>query len=135
MAPDRALVVSGGSLVSQGLAFYLDQRRLAVLRGTVPKVDPDVQVLGRAIQAALLTIQLQQLRQLDRDLLCNSEPLEAATVGQLSEADYQSKCAALEYEMTAFNQARAADPAATVTAMVKRITGWRRRCKTIPARG
>jgi hypothetical protein len=118
MAPDHALVVSAGNLISQGLAFYLDQRRLAVLRDAVPKVDPAVQVLGRTAQAALLTIQLQQLRELDRDLLRNSEPLEAATVGQLSEADYQSKRAALEYEVTAFNQARAADPAATVAAMV-----------------
>lgn len=118
LAPARALFTSAGSLIGQGLALYLDQRRLAVLRGTVPEVDSDVQVLGRTVQATLLVIQSQQLRQLDRDLLRDSEPLEAATVGNLSEADYRSKRATLESEVAVFNLARAADPAATVTAMV-----------------
>ncbi|HVC63296.1 MAG TPA: hypothetical protein VND19_23400 [Acetobacteraceae bacterium] len=117
-APAGALVTSGGSLIGQGIALYLDQRRLAALRSTVPRLDPDVQILGQTVRAALLEIHLLQLRQLDRELLRDSAPLEAATVGRLSAAAYQSKRAAVAAEVAAFNQARAADPAATVTAMV-----------------
>ncbi len=117
-APASSLATPAASLIGQGITIYLDQRRYAVLRSTVPTVDPAVQALGQTVEAALLNIRAQQLAQLERDLHSNAEPLEIASVSKLSQGDYQSKLAALESKVAAFNQARAADPTATVMAMV-----------------
>jgi hypothetical protein len=117
-SPASGFVAPIGSLIGQAVTLYLDQRRLAVLRSAVPAVDPDVQVLGQTVQAALLDIRAQQLLQLGTGLRSDAEPLEVATVSKLSTADYQSKLAALQVGIAAFNQTRAADPTATVAAMV-----------------
>jgi hypothetical protein len=117
-SPAGGFVTPVGGVISQGITLYLDQRRLAVLRSTVPAVDPDVQVLGQTVQAALLDIRAQQLLQLGTDLRSDAEPLEVAAASKLSPADYQSKLAALQVRIAAFNQARAADPTGTVAAMV-----------------
>jgi hypothetical protein len=117
-APASSLVSPIGSLISQGITIYLDQRRYNVLRNTVPALDPDVQALGQTVQAALLDIRAQQLLQLGTGLRSNAEPLEITSVGKLSESNYQTRLAGLEAKISAFNQARAADPTATVTAMV-----------------
>jgi hypothetical protein len=113
-----SLVTPVGSLIGQGISIYLDQRRYAVLKATVPAMDSNVAVLGQTVEAALLDIRAQQLAQLETDLLDKVQPLKLQTVGKLSESDYQSKLAALETQVAAFNLARATDPATTVTAMV-----------------
>ena len=117
-APASSLVAPAGSLILQAVAIALDQRRLAALRKAVPAMDPTVQVLGRTLQGALADIRAQQLLLLGHELRSAAEPLEVPAVGKLSVADYQSKLAAVQAGIAAFNQARAADPAATVTAMV-----------------
>lgn len=113
-----SLVAPAGSVLGQGIAIWLDQRRLAALRNTVPAVDPEVQLLGRTLQAALADIRAQRLLQLGRDLRANAEPFEVGAVNTLSVPGYRSKLAALEVEIAAFNQVRATDPAATVSAIV-----------------
>jgi hypothetical protein len=112
------LVAPVGSMLGQGIAIWLDQLRLAALRNTVPAVDPEVRSLGQTLQAALAEIRAQQLLQLGRDLRADAEALEGPAVGTLSVDDYQGKRAALDVEIAAFNQVRAADPAATVGALV-----------------
>jgi hypothetical protein len=118
-ASGSSLVAPASGLIGEGIVLYLDQRRYAALRGTVPTVDPAVQVLGRTVEAALLDIRAQQLAQLQHDLHGEAEPFEATSVGRLSQGDYQSRLAVLEAKVAAFKQARAGDPVATVTAMVK----------------
>ena len=118
-SPAKSLVSPVGSVIGQAITIFLDQRRYAALRNTVPTVDPAVQTLGMTVEAALLDIRAQQLAQLERDLHSDAEPIEiAASVSKLSPGDYQSKLATLQSKVTAFNQARAADPTATITAMV-----------------
>jgi len=117
-ARDGPLLTPVGGMLGQGIAIWLDQRRLAALRNTVAAVDPEVQALGQTLQAALAAIRAQQLLQLGRDLRRAAEPLEATAVSRLSVAGYQSNRAALEVDIAAFNHIRAADPAATVSAMV-----------------
>src|SRR5579859_3743788 len=113
-----SLVTPLGSLIGQGISIYLDQRRYAVLKATVPAMDSNVAVIGKTVQAALLVIRAQQLEQLEDNLLDASQPLNVDTVGKLSESDYQTKLATLEAQVAAFNLARTADPATTITAMV-----------------
>ncbi len=113
-----ALVGPAGTSLGQGIGSWLDQRRLAALRNTVPAMDPDVQVLGRTAQAALADIRAQQLLQLGRDLRSDAVPFEVPAVSKLSVTDYQIRRAKLEASIAAFNQARFADPAAAITAMV-----------------
>ena len=117
-AKDTGLVTPVSTLIGQGIAFYLDQRRYAVLRSTVPAMDDNVKVLGQTVQAALADIRAQQLAQLGPGLHSDAEPFKSAAISKLSVSDYQSKLAALEAKVAAYNQARAVDPAATVTTMV-----------------
>jgi hypothetical protein len=117
-APASSLITPVGNLIGQGVSLYLDQRRYAALRSTVPTVDPAVRALAQTVEAALRAIRARQLAQLLRELHSDAEPLEIASVAKLSQGDYQSKLATLESKVTAFNEARAADPAATVTMMV-----------------
>ncbi len=117
-APGGSLAGRAASLIGQGVTLYLDHRRLAALRNTVPATDPIVQVLGQTLQAALADIRAQQLLQLGLELRSAAEPLEVAAVGKLSTAGYRSKLAVLQARIAAFNQARTADPAATTFAMV-----------------
>lgn len=113
-----ALVGPAGSLIGQAIAVWLDQRRLAALRTTVPAVDPDVQALGQTAQAALADIRAQQLLQLGPELRGAAEVLEVPAVSKLGVAEYWTRRAALEARVAAFNQVRAADPVAAIAAMV-----------------
>jgi hypothetical protein len=118
VAPGASLVGPAAGLFGEGIILYLDQRRYAALRRMVPAVDPAVQALGRTVTAALRDIRAQQVAQLQHDLHGGAEPFEAVSVGKLSPADYQAKVAALQAKVAALNQVRAADPKATVTAML-----------------
>ncbi len=113
-----SLVTPAGSLIGQAFTIYLDQRRFAALRSAVPAMDPAVRVLGQTVQAALIDIRTRQLLQVESDLRRDARPLETPAVSMLSTGDYQGKLDTLESRIAAFNQARAADPAATVAAMV-----------------
>jgi hypothetical protein len=118
-AAANALIAPAGGVLGQALAICLDQRRYAVLKANVtPPVDNAVAVLGNEIQSALLTIRLAQLGQLGADMRNTAAPVEAAGVGSLSSSKYQADLTALQTKVAAFNLARAADPKATVTAMV-----------------
>lgn len=117
-SPASSLVTPVGSLIGQGISIYLDQRRYAALKATVPAMDSNVAVLGRTVRAALQDIRAQQLGQMESDLKDTVKPLILPTVGQLSESDYRSKLAALQAQVAAYNLARTADPATTVAAMV-----------------
>jgi hypothetical protein len=117
-APVAALVEPVGGLLGQGIALWLDQRRLAALRRMVPVMDPEAQVLGQTVWAALADIRAQRSLQLGAEVRGAAEPLEGQAVSKLSPPDYQSKRTALEARIAAFNQARAADPAATVATLV-----------------
>jgi hypothetical protein len=119
IAPTNSLIAPADSLITRGITLYLDQRRLAALRHVVPAADAAVQALGSTLQAALADIRVQTLLQLERGLRSAAEPLEAASVGRLSVADYQSRRRLLQTRIAAFNEARAADPDATVAALVK----------------
>jgi hypothetical protein len=114
----KSSVTALGDLMGRGIALYLDQRRYAVLRRAVPVMDPYVQALGQTVQATLSSIRAQQLVQLGSVLRGDAEQFAPAAVRKLSPGEYQSKRTALDAEVTAFNQARAADPAATVTTMI-----------------
>ncbi len=116
--PDAPLIAPVGDLIGQAITLLLDQQRLAALRSTVPVVDPYVQVLGQTVRAALADIRAQQVLQLGSALRGDAEPLEVPAVARLSVADYQSKLAVLQARVAAFNQARTADPTATIDAMV-----------------
>jgi hypothetical protein len=118
LKPAASLVTAGGGLAGQGVSIYLDQRRYAALKDTVPTMEPFVATLGRTVRAALLEIREQQLLALGPDLRNAALPLETVSVGSMAQSDYQGKLAALETKVAAFNLARAADPTATVTAMV-----------------
>ncbi len=117
-APTRALDAPAGDLFGMGLTLWLDQRRLAVLRRTVPEADPSVQQLGQTVEAALADIRAQQVRQLGSLLRSDAEAFEVAAVSLLSMTDYRDRRAVLEAAVATFNQARAADPAATVAKML-----------------
>jgi len=119
IAPTNSLIAPADSLITRGITLYLDQRRLAALRHAVPAADAAVQALGSTLQAALADIRVQTLLQLERGLRSAAEPLEVASVGRLSVADYQSRRRLLQTRIAAFNEARTADPDATVAAMVK----------------
>jgi hypothetical protein len=114
-----SLVAPIGGLLGQGITIYLDQRRYAVLKGTVPALDPAVQTLGATVNAALQDIRKQQLAQLEIGLLNASQPFEMTTVGTLGQSDYQTKLVDLDTKIAAFNLARSANPTTTVTAMVE----------------
>jgi len=114
----KSFVGPAGGLLGQGIEAYLDQRRLAVLRNTVPAADPVVNDLGQVVAAALLDIRQQQLRQLGPAMREAAEPLEMPSVQQLSAADYRTKLSALEVWVAAYTQARAVDPAAAAEAMI-----------------
>lgn len=117
-APGNAFVGPSGELLGQGIEFYLDQRRLAALRTTVPAADPAVNGLGQVVSAALVDIWQQQLRQLGPAMRRATEQLEVPSVNRLAIADYQAKLSMLEARVAAYTQARAADPTATAKALV-----------------
>jgi hypothetical protein len=117
-APASALVSPVGGLFGMGLTLWLDQRRLAVLRRTVPEADPSVQQLGQTVEAALADIRAQQVLQLGSLLRSDAEVFEVAEVSQLDVADYRDRRVMLESAVAAFKQARSADPAATVAKML-----------------
>ena len=117
-ASAKGAIGPAGGWLGQGIEFYLGQRRLAVLRSTVPAMDPAVNELGQVVSAALLDIWQQELLQLGPAMRRAAEPLEETSVSKLSAADYQVKLSALESEVAAYTQLRAADPTATARAMV-----------------
>jgi len=117
-AKASARVAPASGLLGLGVTLWLDQRRLAALRDTVPMVDPSVQMVGQTVQAALAAIRAQQLLQLGSEVRRDAEPFEVSAVGRLGLGDYQSRLAVLWDRIAAFNQARAADPAAVVTGMM-----------------
>lgn len=123
VAPAAAAANSGitalGNVMGRSIALYLDQRRYAALRSTVPAMDHFVQALGRTVEAALSSIRAQQLLALGSVLRGDAERFAPAAVGRLDVGDYQSGRVTLETEVAAFDQARAADPAASVTAMIE----------------
>ncbi|HTW70270.1 MAG TPA: hypothetical protein VME47_10310 [Acetobacteraceae bacterium] len=113
----KGFMSPAGGLLGQGIEFYLDRRRLAVLRNTVQAVDPAVDNLGQVVSTALLDIWKQQLLQLGPTMRDDAELLETPSVTSLGSADYLAKLSALEVEVDAYTQARAADPTATARAM------------------
>lgn len=115
---ENAAITAGGSVFGELATIYLDSRRLAVLRAEVPKVDNSVAVLGNTATAALLVVRAQQLLQMQKDMHAAAAPFQSDSVRSLKAADYQNDLSTLEAKVAAFNQTRAADPAAAVTAMV-----------------
>jgi len=112
------VVTPAGIVLGQGTALYLDARRCLALRGTVPAADAAVQALGQVAALALADIRKQELLRLGATMRRAGEPLEQASAGRLSLAEYRADLAALESAVAAFTQMRAADPAAAITAMM-----------------
>ena len=122
LAPSTA---AAGTIVTQATSFlglaittYLDFRRYAALRDKVPGADNAIQTISKTVRAALQAIKQVQLAALVDDLLVSQAPFLKPSIGGLSQAQYQTQLAAFQAKVTAFNQARAADPAAAVDAMV-----------------
>lgn len=115
---ENAALTAAGSVFGELATIYLDSRRLAVLRADVPAVDNSISVLGNTVTAALLVIRAQQLLQMQKDMHVAAAPLQSDSAKTLKAADYQNDLSALEAKVGAFNQTRAADPTAAVTAMV-----------------
>jgi hypothetical protein len=117
-APGSTLVGPIGGLIGEGIDFYLDSRRLHVLREVVPAVDPAIAVLGQTVEADLRLIRANQVAQLQKELHADAAPLQSESVQSLSDGDYGNRLDTLQNRVVALNQARAADPRAVAQTMV-----------------
>ncbi len=117
-APPQSVINASSGVVDQLLTVYLDSRRYEVLRNTVPAVDSSIATLAQTVKAALLAIRAQQLVRLQREMHAAQAPLQSATVGKLSAAEYQNDLAILQIKVVAFNQLRVIDPQVAVNGLV-----------------
>ncbi|MDR3632144.1 MAG: hypothetical protein P4L42_17630 [Desulfocapsaceae bacterium] len=119
-APQTAAVIdSATNLIGQGLSGYLDEQRYRALKASVPAMDVSVAAMGKTMTDALLSIRQMQLAHMADDMISLAEPFETGAAGKLSQAEYQDRLTALESKVAAFNQARAGDPRATISALVE----------------
>jgi hypothetical protein len=123
IAPEAALpntvVTPATNLINLGVTAYLDRQRYAALRATVPAMDAPVAAAGNTMKDALLSIRQVQLAHMVDDLTIAIEPFETGAASKLNQSEYQAQLAALLSKVAAFNQARASDPSATVSAMIE----------------
>lgn len=117
-APAAPVATQASTVFGLLITSYLDSRRYAALRDSVPTADGAIKTLSKTVQAALVAIRAAQLEQLEDDLSTSSAPFLKPAIGKLAPAEYQAQLAGLQAKVTAFNQARSADPVATVAAMV-----------------
>lgn len=117
-APESGIVAPAANLIGLGVSLYLDSRRFAVLQKIVPAMDPAIQQLAATTLKSLRAIREVQLARMENDLITDAQPFEANAYRQPSEADYKTRLAALQAQVTTFRQARAGDPTATVIAMI-----------------
>ncbi len=115
----NAVIPPATSLIKMGITSYLDRQRYAALRATVPAMNPFVATAGETMRNALLSIRQLQLGHMVYDLTIAKEPFETGAANKLNQPEYQAHLAALQSNVTAFNQARASDPSATVSAMIE----------------
>ncbi len=115
----NTVINSATNLINLGVTAYLDTQRYAVLRATVPAMDAPVSVAGKTMKDALLSIRQVQLAHMVNDLTTTKEPFETGAASKLNQSEYQSQLVALQSKVAAFNQARASNPSATVSAMIE----------------
>ncbi len=123
VAPGAALPNTGitptANLFSLSVTAYLDKQRYAVLRATVPAMDVHVAAVSKTMTDALLSIRQVLLAHMVDDLTIAIEPFQTGVAGKLKQSEFTDQLAALQTKVTAFNQARASDPSATIDAMAK----------------
>ncbi len=118
VAPASTVVTQASTLIGVGITTYLDWRRYSALRATVPTADQYVAKLGETVEAALNDIRAVELQQASDDLSNAQASFLKITKGKPSQSEYQTLLTALQVKVAAFNQLSAANPAASVTAML-----------------
>ena len=113
------MVSSATNLIDMGVTTYLEEQKFMTLQATVPDMDAPVTAAGKVMEDALLSIRQVQLAHMAEGLKTAKEPFETGDAGTLNEAEYKTRLAALLSQVTAFNQARASNPATTISAMLK----------------